>query len=565
MRLLATCLAFGLGSVAAAQSPLSTFFAGNNFVYQNSGQMFFDLVVNTTVTVHAVETNSASAIGQVGNVELWLTNPGFSTFLGNELTASRWTQVATGACTSAGFNQPSIACLSPSVVLQPGSYGVAVRHINLMPYYTNGNGSVVPGGGGPATNQYHATAEMTLLAGAGQAVPFGSVANVPRVWNGRLVYNVGTTAAACSPLPSANTAYGPGCYREQSSFYEFLSAVEAAALAGTSLTMVPTGVGYTLITGVASYVAPSAAATTLTGFFPDADDGVLAVTLPAPFPVPGGVVNQLWVDCNGMVSTGDNSAAFSAATPNWFPRVAGMLNLPNTTWFCWHDYNQTEGGSGQIKTELVGSLFCITWDDVESYPFVANKSTVQMQFDLASGLVSLVLQSITPVSEVLFASDYHIVGYSPGGANLDPGENRIADVVGLLLGPGPEQLPLSLTAAPRPVVGNAVRFTTGNETTNPGFGVHMLAFADLGPFSPVGLDLGFLGAPGCVLNVDFTTGYQNLIGNLPGFSMDVTVPVPLTASLAGAEGFSQSLWFDAAANVAGLITSNAVRSRIGTW
>src|SRR5258707_1124511 len=95
-----------------------------------------------------------------------------------------------------------------------------------------------------------------------------------------------------------------------------------------------------------------------------------------------------------------------------------------------------------------------------------------------------------------------------------------------------------------------------------------VCLADLPPFSPVGLDLGVIGAPGCVANVDINQGVGTLITNigppLPG--MTVAFPIPSgPLSILGLSFYCQSAWLDPTQNAGGMLTSNALRLRVGSF
>ncbi|MEZ6038456.1 MAG: hypothetical protein R3F29_13315 [Planctomycetota bacterium] len=80
-----------------------------------------------------------------------------------------------------------------------------------------------------------------------------------------------------------------------------------------------------------------------------------------------------------------------------------------------------------------------------------------------------------------------------------------------------------------------------------------------------GLDLGIIGAGGCPALVDPNQAVGNLIGNLPGTQLFVTLPIPNQTSLLGATFFAQSVWLDAFANQAGLTTSNGLQLVLGNF
>lgn len=543
MRILAT-----VGLLAAmpafAQSPLTTLLGGTNQAGQGS-QLFFDLVTTTTVTIQALDMNLSSAPGVTGTIEVYLTNPGVTTYLGNTSTPAQWSAapVATGQIVAAGANQYSYVCLSPGIVLPPGGRGVALRHVDCQPWYTNT----------PVTS--FSTAEMTLTGGAVQGVPWGALTQ-PRLWNGRIHYAIGAGPHACA----SNVKYGPGCYQQQTSFYQFFSDAPsaAAALSGRAISVLKTATGYTVVQSPGHpWVTPTASAAVFV-----ADDAEYAWSWPSatPFGGPGGQTT-LYVHSNGIISLSPQSGL----TPSSYrPNVPAMLNAGATAWWSWHDYVATQAGSGPIKMEEIAGVLYITWDGVESYAAAVNPSWLQFQCVLATGDVHIVWQSITPIGTSLYG-DSHVIGFSPGGPSMDPGPTDLTTFAAIDLGPI-DVPPLTLTTAPRPALGSTVTWSTTN-ATSAGLGVHFLSVSDLPPFSPGGLDLAGLGAPGCVANVDIGQGISNVISNLgaPFPGMDVSLTLPVDLGLLGASIYGQSVWLDPAANAGGMLTSNAVRSILGTF
>ena len=552
-------IVFLVGTTAAvtAQSPLTTLFAGTNQTAPG-GQVCFDLAVTTTVTIRALDVNLSTAPGVNGTIEIYTTIPSVTTYFGNETSPSQWSPfpVASGTVKAAGANQPSYVCLTSGLVLQPGTIGVVLRHIECQPWYSVGNGTTQPGGGAPTTNQTFSTPQLTLLAGAVQGVPWNAPTQ-PRVWNGSLHYAVGAVAHACA----INTNYGPGCYQQQTSFFQmFSTSAEASlALSGRSLSLLNTNPGYTVLNnapGVA-FVPPSGTASAFA-----VDDGELNYAWPSATPFGPGGPTSLFVHTNGIVSTASNAVL----TPNAYrANVAGCLNANATAWWSWHDYNPAAVGSGLIRMEEVAGVVYVTWDNVESYPTATvNPSRWQFQFDLASGNVNYVWVSITALGQSLYG-DSHVIGYSPGGPSLALLPIDLTTFTSVSVG-AVDLAPLTLTATTRPAIGSVVTYTTSNPTSV-SLGINFLSVADLGPFSPAGLDLTFIGIPGCVANVDINQGIGNVIANLglPFPGMAVAFPIPVNLGLVGQSVYSQSVWLDAAANAGGLLTSNAIRSLIGTF
>ncbi|HEX6813823.1 MAG TPA: hypothetical protein VF384_19535 [Planctomycetota bacterium] len=556
MKKLQLLLALGLPAIGLAQSPLSTLTAtGSGFLWTGcpSPNLFFNLVVATPITIQGLDVALYEAIGLQGSVEVFVTNPGITTYVGSEAVASAWTLAASGPVTSVGVNQPARVSLTTGITLQPNTYGVAIHYVGVKPIFLGGTGTVAPGGGGPGTNQFFQNTELTLLAGNTQPFAFGAGPQpLPYVWRGAIHYELG----AVQHGPASNVKYGSGCYAINGSFHQRFSCASAPAtvLNGRSLSMLFTGAGYALTPGPVAYIAPSPAATSLT----PQDEGELSVALTNVLNYPGGSTQTLFVHMNGIVSVASNTVP----SARW-PSVTVMHDLPQTAWFSWHDYNPAEPGSGTIKFEEVGTLAIITWDDVESLPGSAaapltNRCTFQFQFDTATGNVSYVWQTITPIGGSN-SSDDHIIGFSPGGASPNLGPIDIPTFTGSVLSV-PEVLPLALAASPSPVLGATVDYTTSNETGQ-NIGIVFLTLASL-----PGIDLGILGAPGCAANVDITTGITGVISNFaPGFTMTMQLPIPAQTPLLGFQLFGQTIWLDPVANPFGILVTNGVKTTLGSF
>ena len=82
-----------------------------------------------------------------------------------------------------------------------------------------------------------------------------------------------------------------------------------------------------------------------------------------------------------------------------------------------------------------------------------------------------------------------------------------------------------------------------------------------------GIDLGIIGAPGCAAHVDITQAVGSVISNLgvPGLSMTFPFAIPGSTTLLGFQLFAQTVWLDAAANPLGILTSNGVRTTVGSF
>ncbi|MBZ0150405.1 MAG: hypothetical protein K8J09_02655 [Planctomycetes bacterium] len=554
MKALAICVALSGGASLFAQSPLDTIPnppPANWFLWLGcpSPNVYFDLAVNTTITLQGMDVMLDDLPGIEGTVELYVTNAGITSYLGNELNVANWTLAGSAVVTAAGYTASSIAPtrvgFGAGVVLQPGSYGLAVHYSGVRAAFLSATAPVT-----------FTTTEATMTVGSVQALSFASTPFANYDWLGKLHYLPGAAASSAA----ANVEYGSGCNTTNGSFFQRFACANTAntALSGKRLGLTFTGAGYVATPSTAAYVAPTASAVAL----PASDDGETMIALTNPLPYPGGVTPVLYVNSNGFVSVASNLALTPAI---YWPSVDGVLSAPQAAWYSWHDYNPTETGSGRIKFEEVGAMVYLTWEGVESYPAlsgttpVVNQSTFQFQFDTGTGNVTYVWQTITGVGGSNFG-DEHVIGYSPGGPSPTTGAIDLATLTGLVLAE-PEVLPLSLTATPAPLLGNTVDYVTGSENGS-NLGLFFFCAAPL-----PGISLAALGMPECAAHVDIGQGVGNIISNLglPGLSMTVSVPVPNVATLIGAELFGQSIWLDPAANPFGAVTSNGLRTRVGNF
>jgi hypothetical protein len=358
---------------------------------------------------------------------------------------------------------------------------------------------------------------------------------------------------------SANHAsYGTGCYNLAASFYSLLtSAPAASALNGTGIMMIKTPAGYIVIPG-GSYVAPTGAATALAL----TDDSETTVALSSPLPYPGGTTSSLTVCSNGFVSVATGNGTY------YVPSATDMLNNPQTAWYAWKDYNPGVLGSGQIKFEQVGSFAYVTWDGVANFGGTsADVSTMQFQFDTSTGNVTIFWQAMS-VASPSTTSDYGI-GFSPGGASLDPGSISIPG--GLPVSTTADFPPLVLTASPAPIstpiLGTLVTYTTSNiPEYAPSTGLYIaLNILSVGQIPAPGIDLVIIGAPGCpglVASLDVT---QAMVGFTNSQSVTFNIPPGVPAGLtvySQSAAMVQPFSLPNGQNAFGLTTSNGIATFI---
>nr|MCU0867900.1 hypothetical protein [Planctomycetota bacterium] len=339
--------------------------------------------------------------------------------------------------------------------------------------------------------------------------------------------------------PAAVASYGAGCIHGSKAFYELFANAAGFDLSGMSMRLVRSGNTYIAQPGGA-YVAPTGAAATLAL----GDDSFVAVPLVGTLSYPGGTTTSLEVCANGFVSvaTGNGNG--------WDPVVASWLASTAYRWGTWHDFNPTLAGSGQVKFQQIGSIAYVTWQGVYSHG-TTNPNTWQLQFDLATGNVTMVWQSMVGTGNAF------LVGVAGAAPNADLGSRDIsATLPGTFRTQSSNTVPLVL-AGTAPRLGTTVLLTTTQFPVGASLGLQILSATIVDP----GTDLGALGMPGCRLavNLDVT---NVLVAS--GGQATSTLPVPNNPSLIGVQIGAQSAAFYGEANAFGMTTSNGLRLTIGT-
>lgn len=377
---------------------------------------------------------------------------------------------------------------------------------------------------------------------------------------------------SCVAQPAANTAIGTGCYAIADTFYELFAdaAVAAPALTGNVLQLTPTTDGYLgewfVGTAAATYITPAG-----TPIGTISDDGQDTYTPATGFPSPYGPVTDLRVHGNGIVAFGTTPIDYPG-TNSYTPTGGGIVGGTTGGVYAWHDYNVSESGS--IIGEEQAGLVLVTYLDVDSYPSgVTNVSTLQFQFDQATGVIRVVFVNIDSDPSSIFGSG-HLVGYSaPGAGIVDPGSIDLASQLPLAV--GPELAPLDLTASGAPIstgsAGSTITYTLSNiPDANGSSGVFIGALALSVDGAPAGIDLGIIGAPGC-------NSYMQTIGIVKSdagqygsdqqtYTFDVPAGVPAGIELyANGAALIMPGSLPNGQNPGGLVTSNGVVSYIAPF
>ena len=543
MRFHAMLLCAALSVPAIAQcTPLTTLTTAGN---GQNGTMFD--IVNISASPRKLLTfNQCFFSGTVDNIEIY-TKAGTSS--GFELNSSAWTLVGSANAVPHG--------IAPTLDPLPIAIDVTIAPGATQAFYVTTTGGTVAYTTGAAQfgTVIGTDGVLEVRAGAGMVYPFAGTFGLPtagRLWNGTVTHCVDTVTVA------KNTTIGQGCVRAFNSVYQLFSNAAAAspALTGNALQLVPTGTGYvaTWIPSAAAalYVPPVAAVPLTTG-----DDGVANYTpIAAPFPSLTGPQPTLQISGNAIIAYGASAIDYPGTTA-YQPTANGFLNSTLGGFYAWHDYNQAEPGSGQIKAEEIGSVLYITFDGVENYavPEGPNPSTLQFQLDLTSGVVTMVFLNIDGNATSTFGSA-HLIGWTTPGASADSGSINLA-TAGVVVTQDPETLPLTLAATSRPVMGSNWNLNVSNVPATGVFGLDVLGLSDPGLN-----DLFFLGLPGCGLRASLdVTGAWLVTGATHPWSVPLPAPTPSTVGLSF---YATSAVFQVPpVNAFGAITANGIDGRLG--
>jgi hypothetical protein len=349
-----------------------------------------------------------------------------------------------------------------------------------------------------------------------------------------------------APAGCANAqTYGTGCVRSADSIYEqWLSGFD---LANTTVSWLRSGNGYVVTTSIpGTFVAPTAAAVNVaTGLL----DGSQTFAVSPAMPGPGGAAASITVTTKGQI-------LLTATAPviDYTPTPAELLAFADTQFALWHDFDQTDTGSGLILWEQVGTTVYVTWNGVHSFS-ASTPNTFQFQLDLATGNVTLVIQTMGG-----FASpDAGVLGFSVGGPSPDPGATDFSALTGVVTIGDAGTAGLRLAANGQPRIGNATfQLVTSDVPNLVPIGIQFFGTTQVNP----GLDLTFLGMPGCFAYTDATLGSVTFPVALPAGTGSVTLPIPNNVALVGTVLTAQSVAFTTA-TAFGLATSNGLLIVVG--
>jgi hypothetical protein len=394
-----------------------------------------------------------------------------------------------------------------------------------------------------------ATNAAGWVGSAGAAVDCATTGSLTsRIYNltnfaaatGTFQANVGITTeitfTAAAGAASAST-FGAGCYDRFATFLETFPA-SSFDLSNSSLRLTPAGSGYLVTTGSNQWWTPVGANLGM-------GDDTVSAALPLGFTLnyPGGSTTDVYASSNGFVwaqAGGVNGCC--AGDP-------ALLVAQGARWCpLWNDLNPSLGGTVVWDQDLVNGAAYLTYTGVQEYGQAANLNTFQVAF-FSTGEVEMRWQTCAVTAHVTLA------GWSPGNGARTPSSTDLS--AGVPFTTAPDQLALRLAAAPRPVVGNTVVLTTSNVPAAATLGVMIYSFGAI----PGGLDLGYLGMPGCKQHV----GLDSTQFFFPaGGTGSLNFNVPNNPFFSGLHVYGQSAVLVSGVNARGILSSNGLDLLVGT-
>ena len=492
---------------------IAPFLRDLNITAANTGQVFVNNTFGNKCVITWKNFVEFSAVLPVRTVQCQLFNDGTIAFF----YSANCTVAASGAAALAGI---SPGALPPD----PGPSNLSSPFVSLV------------------TTVYETfTQSPSNFDLAGQVVTFSPS-------------GTGYSVSASPCVPASHTAYGAGCVPQMRSWYENF-ATGAADLTGKTVTATQNLLGgYDVsTTALGTYNTPSGLALGLAL----TDDSVSTQPLPFTFDYPGGSTASITIDSNGRVHLA------AAGSTDFSPTVTELLTSA-TAMLCpaWQD--NLPDGAANINNVFIETISAtevdVTWFNV---PTFSGGGVGNYQLALIDNGTNDSVEF--RYQQLQNTGGSAIVGFSTGGASLDPG-NRDLSAGGNFSTVFPEGLgPLTLSAAPAPVLGTNVTWTVGNIRANASLSAIFMSF---GQTAPVPLGTIGLNSPGCSSHLDQSPslGYTALSTLLMLNPTDTcTVAIPTGAAWAGVDVYTQAASLSPLDVPSGVITSNGLRSRLQTF
>lgn len=344
-------------------------------------------------------------------------------------------------------------------------------------------------------------------------------------------------------VPATTQVYGTGCYKRSATAYELFGTFD---LAGGAAMLLPNGNGgYTAIPS-----APTAFVHTVPGLALT-DDSIGTLTLPTAFTYPGGSTTALDICSNGYIwmQSPNTLADFSPSAAELFSNPARFCPL-------WCDLlpdGATNLNNVYAEVDAPNNKAYVTWSNVPTFT-AGGTVNMQVEFDLVTNAINVTWGAIT------LPAITSLVGWTPGTgfSTVDAGSMDLSSSLPFSTSAA-ESLPLSMTASANPVLGTNVTYTTSNIPAAAILSAHFISLIQVNP----GVDLGFMGAPGCFQYVDLNLGASTLLFGSP--TATATIGVPNNPAMVGLPLSNQAASLVPGVNALGAITSNGVKSTLGNF
>jgi hypothetical protein len=253
-------------------------------------------------------------------------------------------------------------------------------------------------------------------------------------------------------------------------------------------------------------------------------------------------------------------AAFAAAGGG-APNNNTFLNALPTAFYCLADWDPSVAtGGGTVWYEESASVIQVTWENVPNWVATLPAPGVNtFQFQLyPSGTVTIAWNAAGLAS---FGNNGGaLVGYSPGGVNLEPGSSDISALgqAGSALLTATDIPPMTLASTNRPVFGATWSLDVSNIEPSSLLGVDVFGLSDPGIN-----DLFFLGMPGCGLraSLDVVNAYI-VTGTTHTYTLTIPIGQP---ALQGFNVYTTSATGQGTPqNAFGWMTSNGIVGTLGS-
>jgi len=527
-------------TAVTAQSLTTTFVADQSL--PAGGAIYFDLSCThpAGIEISSLVLHFADPASTPGTVDIYAAPTG------STLTDPWSLIVGNIAVTAAGPGAPTpapIALPSPLTMGSACSFRLAVVAHGLQHAYST------------TAPLVYSNADLTLTAGESSDAAFSGSPHTPSVPNCVVFYHSGGT---CLDAASA-TPVGDGCQQLRTSTYELFAPgpVDFGTLRFHSDPSVgglplPSIQVSTFSTPTGSLTHSASAQLLSLGDDDQVSVGSLGIT----------------VGSNGWIAFGPGNSNFA------FPFPATMLANPSMAFYAWKDLDPSAPGGGRVwysetadpSSGVVNSAE-ITFEGVYAYG-TTDPNTVQFSYFTQLDVWPHPIVLHVSFGTISSSGTPLLVGYSPGGASLDPGSVDFTPVVPFWTDLVDAE-PLALTPIGRPILQSpGVPFQVTTSDIPASALVHLGIIGLINPAAP--LDV-LLGMPECNLYADlmiltgtayapFPTGSVtwNALGSL----------APSSTHTAGLVFYAQSLILGTDLNTAlglGALTSNGVRCELGWW